>query len=193
MNYTVCIDDMRFSLKFTSDIFASKEPTSVALGITSDEFAHVFRSIMEKSVLSGCSFASHSEFGDAVALNLPYNQFLEMEYNVINKIEPMFALFDMLRYAPSGKCLYVFSIASDGRGLASQLLQHTIDEAKAHGFTSILADCTNIKSQKLFETYGFVTRSEVTYGGFEHKSGTYSFKNIDNTASIKRMELQLNK
>jgi len=89
--------------------------------------------------------------------------------------------------------LYVFSIASDGRGLASQLLQHTIDEAKAHGFTSILADCTNIKSQKLFETYGFVTRSEVTYGGFEHKSGTYSFKNIDNTASIKRMELQLNK
>jgi len=193
MNYTVCIDDMRFSLEFTSDIFASKEPTSVALGITSDEFAHVFRSIMEKSVLSGCSFASHSEFGDAVALNLPYNQFLEMEYNVINKIEPMFALFDMLRYAPSGKCLYVFSIASDGRGLASQLLQHTIDEAKAHGFTSILADCTNIKSQKLFETYGFVTRSEVTYGGFEHKSGTYSFKNIDNTASIKRMELQLNK
>lgn len=191
MNYTVCIDDMRFSLEFTSDIFASKEPTSVALGITSDEFSNVFRSIMESCVLSGCSFASHSEFGDAVALNLPYDQFLEMEYNVISKIEPMFALFDMLQYTPSGKCLYVFSIASDGRGLASQLLQHTIDEAKAHGFASILADCTNIKSQKLFETHGFVTRSEITYGGFEHKSGTYSFKNISNTRSIKKMEKML--
>lgn len=192
MNYTVCIDDIRFSLEFTSDIFASKEPTSVSLGITSDEFSNVFRSIMESCVLSGCSFASHSEFGDAVALNLPYDQFLEMEYNVISKIEPMFALFDMLQYyTPSGKCLYVFSIASDGRGLASQLLRHVIDEAKARGFDTILADCTNIKSQELFKKHEFVTRSKITYGEFEH-NGVYSFKNIDNTASIKRMELKLN-
>ena len=191
MNYTLSNDDMRFSIEFTSQIFADKEPTSVALGITSDEFAHVFQNIMEKSVLSGYSYASHSEYGDAVALNLSYDQFLEMEYNVISKIEPMFALFDMLQYTPSGKCLYVFSIASDGRGLASQLLQHTIDEAKVRGFDTILADCTNIKSQELFKKHGFVTRSKVTYGGFEH-NGVYSFKNIDNTASIKRMELQLN-
>jgi L-amino acid N-acyltransferase YncA len=103
----------------------------------------------------------------------------------------MFALFDAMKYEPAGKCLYVFSIASDGRGLASQLLQHTIDEARKEGFKSILADCTNIKSQNLFERHGFVTRSEVTYGGFEHKSGTYSFKNISNTTSIKKMELIL--
>lgn len=190
MNYTLGVDDMRFSMEFTSEIFAEKEPTSVALGITSDEFTNVFRSIMETCVLSGCSYASHSECGDAVALNLPYEEFLGMEYNVLRKIEPMFALFDTLRYAPSGKCLYVFSIASDGRGLASQLLQHTINEAKIRGFESILADCTNIKSQKLFEKHGFVTRSEVMYGGFEHNR-IYSFKNIGNTASIKRMELKI--
>ena len=190
MLYTLSNDDMRFSIEFTSQIFADKEPTSVACGVTSDEFTDVFRSIMENSVLSGHSYASHSEYGDAVALNLPYDQFLEMEYNVISKIEPMFALFDMLQYTPSGKCLYVFSIASDGRGLASQLLQHTIDEAKAHGFTSILADCTNIKSQKLLETHGFVTRFEITYGDFEHK-GVYSFKNVSTTRSIKMMELMI--
>lgn len=190
MNYTLGGDDMRFSMEFTSQIFADKEPTSMALGITSDEFTGVFRSIMEKSVLSGYSYASHSKCGDAVALNIPYDQFLEVEYNVVSKIEPMFALFDTLHYTPSGKCLYVFSIASDGRGLARQLLQHVIDEAKAHGFTSILADCTNIKSQKLFETHGFVTRSEVTYGGFEHQ-GIYSFKDVRTTRSIKKMEKML--
>ncbi len=190
MNYTLCGDDMRFSIEFTSKIFADKEPTSVALGITSDEFAHVFQNIMEESVLSGYSYASHSEYGDAVALNLQYDQFRWIEYNVISKIEPMFALFDAMKYEPPGKCLYVFSIASDGQGLASQLLQHTISEAKAHGFASILADCTNIKSQKLFETHGFVTKSEIVYGGFEHKR-TYSFKDIVNTSSIKKMELLL--
>lgn len=191
MNYTLSNDDMRFSMEFTSQIFADKEPTSVALGITSDEFTTVFRSIMEKSVLSGYSYASHSERGDAVALNLPHDQFLGAEYNVMSKIEPMFALFDTLHYTPGGRCLYIFSIASNGRGLARQLLQHTIGEAKACGFASILADCTNIKSQKLFEKCGFVTRSEVTYSGFEHKSGTYSFENISDTKSIKRMELLL--
>ena len=191
MNYALSNDDLRFAIEFTSQIFADKEPTSVALGVTSDEFTDVFRSIMETSVLSGYSYASHSEHGDSVALNLQYDQFLEVEYNVIDKIEPMFALFDAMKYTPTGKCLYVFSFASDGRGLASQLLQHTIDEARKEGFESILADCTNIKSQKLFEKHGFVTRSEVTYGGFEHKSGTYSFKNISNTRSIKKMELIL--
>ena len=191
MNYALSTDDLRFAIEFTSQIFADKEPTSVALGVTSDEFTDVFRSIMEKSILSRYSYASRSEHGDAVALNLPYDQFLEVEYNVIDKIEPMFALFDAMKYTPTGKCLYVFSFASDGRGLASQLLQHTIDEARKEGFESILADCTNIKSQKLFERHGFVTRSEVTYGGFEHKSGTYSFKNISNTRSIKKMELIL--
>jgi GNAT superfamily N-acetyltransferase len=190
MNYTLCDDDMRFSIEFTSQIFANKEPTSVALGVTSDEFTDVFRSIMEKSVLSGYSHASHSECGDAVALNIPYDQFIDVEYNVSSKIEPMFALFDMLKYVPSGKCLYIFSIASDARGLASQLLQYTIDEAKAHGFTSIMADCTNIKSQNLFAKFGFVVRSEITYGGFEHKS-VYSFKNVNNTKSIQKMELML--
>lgn len=191
MLYTLCNDDMRFSMEFTSQIFADKEPTSVALGITSDEFTDVFRSIMETCVSSGYSYASHSEYGDAVALNLPYDQFLEVEYNVSRKIEPMFALFDAMQYEPTGKCLYVFSIASDGRGLASQLLQHVADEARKEGFKSILADCTNVKSQKLFETHGFVTRSEITYSGFEHKSGTYSFKNISNTRSIKKMEKML--
>jgi hypothetical protein len=190
MNYTLSSDDMMFALDFTSTMFSEKEPTSVALEITPMEFINAFSDIMEKSVLSGCSHASHSECGDAVALNIPYDQFIDVEYNVSSKIEPMFALFDMLKYVPSGKCLYIFSIASDGRGLASQLLQYTIDEAKAHGFTSILADCTNIKSQNLFAKFGFVVRSEITYGGFEHKS-VYSFKNVSNTKSIQKMELVL--
>ena len=197
MLYTLSNDDMRFSIEFTSQIFADKEPTSVACGVTSDEFTDVFRSIMENSVLSGHSYASHSECGDAVVLNLPYDQFRVaynqsrmVGYNMPIKFEPMFALFDAMKYEPIGKCLYMFSIVSTGRGLASQVLQHTIDEAKAHGFTSILADCTNIKSQKLLETHGFVTRFEITYGDFEHK-GVYSFKNVSTTRSIKMMELMI--
>jgi len=59
MDYALSNDDMRFAIEFTSQIFADKEPTSVALGVTSGEFTDVFRSIMEKSILSGYSYASH--------------------------------------------------------------------------------------------------------------------------------------
>ena len=180
---------MIFALDFTARVFADEEPTSVALGITKDDFADVFYDVMYKSVLSGFSYAADTVGGISIILNIPYDQFLEVEYNVMSKIEPMFALFDALKYTPRDKCLYVFSIASDG-GFASRLLRHAITEAKVRGFESILADCTNVKRQDLFAKLGFVTREEVTYGGFEH-NGIYSFKNISGTKSIKRMELQL--
>ena len=148
---------MIFALDFTARVFADEEPTSVALGITKDDFADVFYDVMYKSVLSGFSYAADTVGGISIILNIPYDQFLEVEYN---------------------------------GGFASRLLRHAITEAKVRGFESILADCTNVKSQDLFAKLGFVTREEVTYGGFEH-NGIYSFKNISGTKSIKRMELQL--
>ena len=189
MIYILDGDDIQSSMKFTSKLFATKEPTSVSLRITSKEFERAFRNVMEQSIASGYSYKYESKRGKAVILNIPYDQFVDIEYDVFDKIEPMFALFDAMNYKPSGKCLYVFSIASDACGLANDLLKHTIDEARKHDFKCIVADCTNVKSQMLFEKHGFVVRSEITYDGFEQN--IYSFKNICGTKSIQKMELIL--
>jgi len=178
-------------ITFTSKIFSEKEPTSVALKISANDFEYVFQDVMELSIASGFSYGIHTNYRlSAVALSLPYKTFLTAEYNIIPNIEPMFRLFELMKYEPSGSCIYIFSIASEISGFASRLLQHTIDEAKRVGFDSILADCTNVKSQRLFEKHGFITRSSIAYDGFE-TNGIYSFKNIGCTKSIKRMELKI--
>jgi hypothetical protein len=190
MVYTLVEDNMSPALDFTSQMFADHEPPSIALGITNDEFTEIFRDVMEKSVISGFSYAHETDDGTSMVLNIPYDQFVEVEYNVLSKIEPLFVLLGALRYKPTERCLYVFSIASDGKGLGSYILQHTILEARKNGFKSILADCTNSVSQHIFRKHGFLKREEITYGGFEH-NGVRSFKNVINTKSVQRMELML--
>jgi predicted GNAT family acetyltransferase len=190
MVYQLVAGSMSLALQFTSEVFANKEPTTVALGITSAEFEHVFRDVMKKSVLSGFSYADETLGKVSTILSIPYDEFLEVEYNVLKEIEPMLALFDALKYEPRGKCLYVFSLASDGSGMATRVVQHTILEARKRGFKTIVADCTNVKSQKLLGKHGFVTKSEVFYDEFQH-DGRYPFKNVKGTPSVQRMELML--
>ena len=190
MVYQLNAGSMSLALQFTSEVFANKEPTTVALGITSAEFEHVFRDVMKKSVFSGFSYADETSGKVSASLSIPYDEFLEVEYNVLKEIEPMFALFGALNYKPDGKCLYMFSLASDGNGTATHVVQHTILEARKSGFKSIVADCTNVKSQKLLGKHGFVTKSEIQYAEFQH-DGAYPFKNVTSTPSVQRMELML--
>ena len=190
MVYQLNAGSMSLALQFTSEVFASREPTSVVLWITSAEFEHVFRDVMRKSVFSGFSYADETHDGVSVILCIPYDEFLGAEYSVLEKIEPMLALFGALDYEPKGKCLYIFSLASDVNGAASRVVQHTILEARKHGFESIVADCTNVKSQNLFRKYGFDVKSEVSYDDFQH-DGTHPFKNLTGTTSVQRMELML--
>lgn len=178
--------DVSRAMDFTSSIFSAAEPTSVALGITAEEFTYVFNDVMQKSVSGGLSFSEKN----AVILSIPYDDFLRVKYNVISKIEPMFSLFDTLVYEPddTDTCLYVFSIASSLRdGSASRMLEHTIAKATQSGFSSVLADCTNAKSQRLFERFGFVVRASARYDSFTY-AGTKPFGNISCTGSIFRME-----
>lgn len=178
--------DVSRAIEFTSSIFSAAEPTSVALGITAEEFSYVFDDVMRKSVAGGLSFFEKN----AVILSIPYDDFLRVKYNVISKIDPMFSLFDTLEYEPDNAdtCLYVFSIASSLRdGSASRMLERTIAEATRAGFSSVLADCTNARSQRLFERFGFVVRASARYESFTY-AGTKPFETILCTDSIFRME-----
>lgn len=185
--------DVSRAIEFTSSIFSAAEPTSVALGITAEEFSYVFDDVMRKSVEGGLSFSEKN----AVILSIPYDDFLRVKYNVISKIEPMFSLFDTLeyKYKPDNAdtCLYVFSIASSSRdGSASRMLQRMIAEATCLGFSSVLADCTNSRSQRLFERVGFATRASTQYDSFTY-AGIKPFETILCTDDIFRMEYVIEK
>ncbi|AGE55567.1 acetyltransferase [Acanthocystis turfacea Chlorella virus MN0810.1] len=182
------------AIQFTTRTFIKAEPTSVALNFTTCDFATAFQDVMKKCVDSGYSFA-HMENGEIVAqsLTVPYDKFMTANYGYTRETQPMFDLFSELEiYEPKEKCLVVFALSSEveRKGYAASLIQRTIEEAKANGFGEIIADCTNFKSQKLFEKYGFQTVVRVEYDSYKY-GVLYPFKSIKDTKDVQRMVLKV--
>jgi GNAT superfamily N-acetyltransferase len=171
--------------------FVEYEPTSVALKLTTCDFTTSFQNIMKQCVDCGYSFAfvDSDDNIKAQILNIPYDTYENVHYGHIRETDPMFDLFGNLDHQPpTGKSLYVFAIGSDvtGQGLATKLLEKTVEECKTNGFESICGDCTNIKSQSLFGKFDFETVSSVVYKGYKYGC-MRPFDSIECTESIKRM------
>ena len=179
------------AISFTSRNFVASEPTSVALKLTTCDFTTSFQNIMKHCVESGHSFAfvDANDNIKAQILNIPYDVYENMHYGNIRETDPMFDLFGNLdSYAPDDKCMYVFAIGSEvtGKGLATKLLEKTIEDSSAQGFKYIYGDCTNIISQNLFAKYGFNSVASVKYKGYKYGI-MRPFDSINCTESIKRM------
>ena len=182
------------AIQFTSRTFVKAEPTSVALRFTTCDFTTAFQDVMKKCIDSGYSFA-HMENGEIVAqsLTVPYDIFMAANYGYTRETQPMFDLFAKLEvYEPKERCLVVFALSSEveRKGYAASLLRRTIEEARRDGFGEIIADCTNFKSQKLFEKYGFQTVVRVQYDSYRYGVLT-PFKSIKCTNDVQRMVLEL--
>jgi ribosomal protein S18 acetylase RimI-like enzyme len=91
-------------------------------------------------------------------------------------------------YVPPKDSIYMFAISSDfeGRGLGSALLATTIEAAGRSGYTTIMGDCTNHKSQSMFKKQGFVSIVEINYKSFEYGVNR-PFECIVDTRGIQRM------
>ncbi|AGE53442.1 acetyltransferase [Acanthocystis turfacea Chlorella virus GM0701.1] len=182
------------AIQFTSRTFVRAEPTSVALNFTTCDFTTAFQDVMKRCVDSGYSFA-HMENGEIVAqsLTVPYDIFMQANNGHTRETEPMFDLFSKLdTYTPKEKCLVVFALSSEveRKGYAASLLRRTVEEARCNGFGEIIADCTNFKSQKLFENYGFQTVVRVKYDSYRY--GVLApFKSIKCTNDVQRMVLKM--
>ncbi|AGE54429.1 acetyltransferase [Paramecium bursaria Chlorella virus NYs1] len=179
------------AIAFASKNFTTSEPTSIALKLTTCDFTTSFQNIMKQCVEHDHSFAfvDANDNIKAQILNIPYEYYENMHYGNIRETDPMFDLFGNLDvYTPNDKCLYVFAIGSEdsGKGLATKLLEKTIEDSSSHGFKYICGDCTNFISQHMFEKYGFETIGSVKYK--EYRYGiTRPFDSINCTEYIKRM------
>lgn len=182
------------AIRFMSKTFVESEPTSVALKFTTCDFTTAFQDVMRKCVIGNQSFAifENKEIL-AQSLSVDYETFSNANYGYTRETQPMFDLFEKLEiYKPSKKSLVIFGISStvEKKGYASKLIDATINSAKTNGFEMIIADCTNIKSQNLFEKFGFETVVEIDYKTFEYGIKK-PFSNIMHTTSLKRMVLNI--
>ena len=193
--FKLTLKDVSRAMAFTARTFVAQEPTSVALKFTTCDFVTSFADVMTKSVESGLSFAVEDENGDIVAqsLSIDYDTFVMAKYGHTRESAPMFDLFSKLdAYVPNKECVVVFAISSEvqGKGLASALLTSTIEEANRIGYSMVLADCTNFKSQNLFSKFGFSTKVTINYKNYEY-GVTKPYACINDTQGIQRMILNI--
>ena len=193
--FKLALQDLPRAMAFTARTFVASEPTSVALNFTTCDFVTAFSDVMKKSVESDYSFAIEDATGNIVAqsLSLPYTTFASAQYGHTREAAPMFDLFSKMDvYVPVKNCVVVFAISSDieGKGLASALLAHTIDRASRDGYAMMMGDCTNVKSQRMFQKHGFHQCVEICYEDFKY-GVTKPFENIVDTRGIQRMILDL--
>jgi RimJ/RimL family protein N-acetyltransferase len=76
-------------------------------------------------------------------------------------------------------------------GLATKLLQQTIEEAGKKNYKIVMADATNVISQHVLDKLGFETKGIVDYKSFVYDNKT-PFASITCTDDIRRMILSLN-
>ena len=74
-----------------------------------------------------------------------------------------------------------------GRGVATALVNATVDNARIRGFDVVLADATNPTSTAIFARAGFDTVNEVRYGSFAFE-GAKPFAGLEELGGIKLME-----
>jgi hypothetical protein len=187
--------DIPRALAFTARTFVQKEPTSVALKLTTCDFVTTFADVMVASVNSGYSYAIVDSDDDIVAqsLSLPYHTFSRVKYGHTRETAPMFALFAELdKFIPPKNTIYIFAISTDvpNEGLATDLLLKTLGESRKDGYEHVAGDCTNVASQHLFKKHGFVKNVEVNYDTFEYGIKR-PFQNIITTRGIQRMTCNL--
>jgi len=187
--------DVHRAMLFTAKTFVESEPTSKALKLTPCDFITTFSDVMKKSVESGYSFAVQNTDGDIVAqsLSLPFSTFSSAIYFHVREAEPMLNLFSQLdKYIPPDDTIVVFAISStvSNKGLASTLLERTIRQASRDGYSTIMGDCTNFKSQNMFKKHGFHRRAEIEYKTFKYGITT-PFRDIKDTRGVQRMILDL--
>ncbi len=73
------------------------------------------------------------------------------------------------------------------RGIGGKLVDWVVERAKEEGIKFLLAEASGLYSQKIFESRGFRTISEIQYNDFTDEEGKVVFEHTDPHDSIKLM------
>jgi hypothetical protein len=150
----------------------------------------------EACCASGLSYiVQDTASGDILSksLALPFDHYKTLELDDHPTFRPVLAVFDALDSLPvqheqSAVLNFVWATHSNhmNKGYAKKVVQGTMQAARQAGFASIIADFTNVVSQRMGEAFGYQPHVKVRYHDFE------PFKSITCTdlviRSIKQLE-----
>lgn len=184
--------------KFVAITFANHEPMCHALKITEDDIIDTFNEVLNECCNQKLSsLIEHDNKVVSVSLLLPYKTYNEIQITHLPlSIEPLVNILNILSntHIPANideeKTLYHFIVGTDikhaNKGYSRQVINHSYGNAINNKYNHVIADATNIVSQKILSKYfNFQEHTKSSYHDFE------CFKNITCTQYVKRMFTKL--
>jgi hypothetical protein len=112
------------------------------------------------------------------SLALPYDQYKALELDDHPAFRPVLSVFDALDKLPehheqSAALNFIWATHGDhmNKGYAKRVVQATMQAAQQAGYVSLIADFTNVVSQRLGESFGYQPHVKVRYHDFEPFKG----------------------
>ncbi len=175
------------AIQCVSEVFVAREPMSVHLGITAEEFLVFARAYYPVVMAEELSFvARDAGTGEVVGVRISEDYFQEEIPDIEGlspKFFPLFTLLETLgkraydlREIKPNKYVHLFMIAVKesyaNRGIAPTMNKIFFTHVKNRGFTYALTEPTGEISQHiLLNKFGFEKLDEIAYDDFEFDGG----------------------
>jgi len=180
------------------------EPVALALGITPEKFKQFVDALLPKFLQEGLSIVVRDARTGEIAgaqLNEEMGMDLPVDPSQFEWAAPVFALAGELyqqyyqgpHTEPSDAVHVVViavSISYRGKGVAQQLLDLSMEHARARGYMRAVVEATGVVSQHVFAKAGFTNKVEIPYATFEC-DGKRPFQNTGGHPSILLMDKDL--
>ena len=188
-----------------ADAFAGQEPMTGHLGITHGEWLEFARRFCEKAVHEGLSHvtvdittgkvACVCVSEDALAEQPDLSDLSEKWSVVLEYLEQLGTGWDFEGAKP-GKLFHIFLIATSPayrkRGLGRALFAANARHGRSRGFDTAIVEATGLFSQRIAESLGFRTDTEIRYKDFVTASGEAAYADYTmQHPSAKGMSLSL--
>ena len=196
-------EDIPSTIDCIVKIFLYDEPMTKSLGITESEFRTFAKAICERTAKEKMSYVCKD---GATVVGFCLNEDLVTEpfstsMNITSKMDPIFAILSSLdeEYLKNKERLkgrYFHAVMAGSlkeyrnKGIVKELASKSWALAKKKGFSEVVGEATNIKSQNLLQKYyNFNIAAKIDYETFEFE-GKFPFKDI-NEKSCTLMSLKL--
>jgi len=180
------------------------EPTALALGLGAGDFKQLVEALLPKFLREGLSIVARNaqtrelagaQLNDEMGLDLP------VEPSQFEWAAPVLALADEMyrqyveRYPVNpSEFAHFFLIGVSrshrGKGIGQQLLELSLEHARARGYRRAVVAASGLISQHIFRKAGFTTRVEIPYATFEYE-GKRPFENTGDHPSKMLMDKEL--
>jgi ribosomal protein S18 acetylase RimI-like enzyme len=178
----------------------TQETMSKALGINRNSYMPFAEIVCQKAIEEQLSLVAKDEESEDI-IGFSILEDCVAEFPDLDGIDPQFIpIMNLLGelgdwhksnyQVQSGDILHLFMTGVDEQyrrqGIASQLLEATISQAKSNNYNSVIAECTGAITQNITTKYGFKAIKEIDYKSYIY-NGELVFKDINETRSCKLM------